>query len=377
MRTELLTDTEDLRRLCGPWRALHAEAGQTIFQSQEWLAAWWSVFGSRFGLRILALWQDGQLAGLIPCFLDRSRFGTYARSMGEHVIFGAYAPLIRDEALRESLPHGAEFFGHLLRRDRCAFIDYHHVPSSSTYFEQLAAELHTRSLIDVTSERSLPRLVVDLPGTWEEYVRSLSSHERHFARMIVRLPSRPDPPFSVRVRRDPAALDDLIRLHSMVWKGRGQSGYFMGRDGFEPFFRALLPELLASGTAAFYTFESRGEVIATTIAFLTGRQSCAYLSGRLVGHPAQKYSPGKALLTAIIHDSIAAGYGSCDLMEGLTEYKFRVGGGLSWFSRHTIIRAGIGGTRGRAFLGFLALRALARPKRLIQRIASVRRHDRV
>jgi CelD/BcsL family acetyltransferase involved in cellulose biosynthesis len=374
MRTELLTDADALRRLRGPWHTLHKEAAGTIFQTYEWLSSWWTVYGSRFGLRLLALWQDGELAGLVPCYVGRNSLGTYARSMGEHAVFGAYAPLIREEAVEECAEPTAGFLAGLLRIDRCGFIDYHHVPSPSPFFELLGPALRKAKCLDVTAERSLPRLVVTLPPTWEEYVQGLTAHERHFARMVARLETQKDPPFIVRVRRDPAALDDLVRLHSLVWEGRGQQGYFKGRAGFADFFKTLLPDLLARGAAAFYTIEAGGEVVATTVAFFTGRQSCAYLSGRLVDHPVKKYSPGKALLAAIIRDSIAAGFTSCDLMEGLTEYKFRVGGGLSWFSRHTIVRSGIRGVKGRAFLGFLALRTLWYPKRLMQRVDSVRRH---
>jgi CelD/BcsL family acetyltransferase involved in cellulose biosynthesis len=374
MRTELLTDTDALRRLRDPWHALHAAAEGTIFQTYDWLWSWWTIYGSRFGLRILALWQDGDLAGLVPCYVDRNALGAYARSMGEHAVFGAYAPLIRSEAEEECTGPTAAFFARLLRVDRCGFIDYHHVPSPSAFLERLGPAMNEEKCLDITAKRSLPRLVVQLPSTWEEYVKALSPHERHFARMVTRFETRPDPPFTVRVRRDPAALDDLIRLHSHVWEERGQRGYFKGREGFADFFRALLPGLLAREAAAFYTIEAGGEVVATTVAFFTGRQSCAYLSGRLAGHPVKKYSPGKALLTAIIRDSIRSGFTSCDLMEGLTEYKFRVGGGLSWFSRHTIVQSGLRGAQGRAFLGFVALRSLWNPKRLIRRIDSVRRY---
>jgi CelD/BcsL family acetyltransferase involved in cellulose biosynthesis len=323
---------------------------------------------------VLALWQDGELAGLVPCYVGRNSLGTYARSMGEHAVFGAYAPLIREEAVEECTEPATEFLAGLLRVDRCGFIDYHHVPSPSLFFERLGPALHKAKCLDVAAERSLPRLVVQLPPTWEEYVQALSPHERHFARMVARVEAQQDPPFVIRVRRDPAALNDLVRLHSLVWEGRGQQGYFKGRAGFADFFMTLLPDLLARGAAAFYTIEAGGEVVATTVAFFTGRQSCAYLSGRLVGHPAKKYSPGKALLTAILKDSIGSGFTSCDLMEGLTEYKFRVGGGLSWFSRHTIVQSGLRGVKGRAFLGFLALRTLWYPRRLMQRVDSVRRH---
>jgi CelD/BcsL family acetyltransferase involved in cellulose biosynthesis len=374
MRTEIITDGQALERLTDAWRDLHQRAGGTIFQSVEWLTSWWKVYGSHFALRVLALWQDGQLAGLVPCYVGRNALGAYARSMGEFAVFGAYAPLILPEALSTTMDPTADFFGHLLRVDRCGFIDYHHVPSPSPFFESLTPSLGNRNCLNVSVEKSLPRLLVQLPKTWDEYVRSLTSHERHFARLIARVEKQENPPFVIRVRHDMSGLDELVKLHSMVWAGRGQTGYFKGREGFESFFRTLLPSLLAEKKAAFYTVETGGEVVAVTVTFISNNQSCAYLSGRLTEHPLKKYSPGKALLTAIIRDSISAGFQTCDLMEGLTEYKFRVGGGLSWFSRHTILPRGIEGVKGRAFLGLLKIRSLWHPRRLVQRIRSVHRH---
>jgi CelD/BcsL family acetyltransferase involved in cellulose biosynthesis len=176
------------------------------------------------------------------------------------------------------------------------------------------------------------------------------------------------------MRQDPEALEDLIRLHGMVWSTRGQKGYFAGRDGFSEFFRILLPPLLARGAAAFFTVEVDGAVAATTIAFFTRDQSCAYLSGRDPAHELKKYSPGKALLYVIIRKSMQDRLASCDLMEGLTEYKFRVGGQFSWFSRYTMFKKGLGGLQGRTFLSILSLRKIWTLRRVFRRRSAIRRH---
>ena len=90
MRTELLTDTDALRRLRGPWHTLHTEASGTIFQTYDWLWSWWTVYGSRFGLRVLALWQDGELAG--PAAGLSGRAGPRVRIMGQLVSRRRWSP---------------------------------------------------------------------------------------------------------------------------------------------------------------------------------------------------------------------------------------------------------------------------------------------
>src|SRR6476469_9258180 len=54
---------------------LQANPSCSIFQTPEWLAAWWQAFGSNRTLLCLLFTNcDGNIVGLAPLYADRTRF---------------------------------------------------------------------------------------------------------------------------------------------------------------------------------------------------------------------------------------------------------------------------------------------------------------
>lgn len=67
MKLSLLGDLSSVS--AAEWRALQVGcAGATVFQSWEWLDAWWTVFGAPGAAQIHAAHDEGRLVGVMPLF---------------------------------------------------------------------------------------------------------------------------------------------------------------------------------------------------------------------------------------------------------------------------------------------------------------------
>jgi CelD/BcsL family acetyltransferase involved in cellulose biosynthesis len=367
--TEIIIDETRLFALEAAWRALHNEIGGSIFETPEWQLAWWAVYRDRFRLRVFAAWDGERLAGLLPCYLGTSFGITYLRLLGEYATYGEYLPLARAETGAEFAQLAARWGAEELRSGRIDLFDFHHFPAGSPLVEAFTAELGERGCRVNTKARSVPRIMMELPASWEEYVDALAFHERRWTRMYLRALERKDPPFTIAAEKTPEALDELVRLHGQLWRSRGSEGFFAERPRFEQFHRLLFSRLAGQGVARVYTLRNGTERVAAVLAYFIHGQCCVYLSGRIPDHPLNKYSPGKALISAVIRDAIREQKTICDLQEGTLEYKFRLGGRLSWFGRTTVIPPGLRAWKGILFLAALHLRALADPKASFQRFA--------
>lgn len=72
---EVLTSSEGLHHLAADWDGLARESGASVFHTAAWVQTWWQAFGHGRGLRALVVRSGGQLVGVFPLCLDRTRSG--------------------------------------------------------------------------------------------------------------------------------------------------------------------------------------------------------------------------------------------------------------------------------------------------------------
>ncbi|MCW5943689.1 MAG: GNAT family N-acetyltransferase [Fimbriimonadaceae bacterium] len=298
-----VVETADwIDRLVPQWSRLHVEAGGTSFQSPDWLAAWWDVFGGGRRPRVLTAYEGDDLVGLFPLCVGGSVFRRLA-PMGAGPS-DTLAPLIHPE---RQTPVAEAFAKEIVGLSGVDEVVLPELPESSPLASRLTGG----------SPRSVC-LKLDLPSTFDGYVKTLSKSLRYDVR---RLDKRAD-----RFRIEFAgasdaheALESFLNLHGRRWRKRGLPGAFFGRT--VRFQRAFAPAAIASGRLWLARVWIDGSLAGALYALRSGTNVGFYQSGfepRL-----SALSPGTLLVAATIRRAIEEGCTVFDFLRGDEPYKRR------------------------------------------------------
>jgi len=106
-RVRCIQSFEELAARSSEWRDLLQRAPAfTPFQTFEWHASWWRVFGDEFELFVLCAEEDGRLIGLAPLMLSKRRL--LGRRLRVAHFIGLYQSDYCDFILDESRPEALE-----------------------------------------------------------------------------------------------------------------------------------------------------------------------------------------------------------------------------------------------------------------------------
>lgn len=309
MIVDALDDDGALDRLEADWRALHAAAGATPFQSWEWARAWWT-HRRRGRLLLLCARDGGALVGLLP------------------LVVAPLGPLRRLTFL--GAPE-ADYQDLLAAPARAAAV-------RDAFAGWLAAAAHRWDVIDlpdVRAEAPLAALAAPTPAL---------AARRHPHRVCPYLPLDEDwrrragkqlrtrlPQKRRRLARDfelafdraagaelPHALDNLFWLHDRRWRRRGLPGAF-ARPSVRRFHRELARRFADRGWLRLHRLRVDGKTRAAFYCFGDGARVYYYLSG--FDLDLSRYSPGAVLMARAVEEAEADGARVFDLLRGDENYK--------------------------------------------------------
>jgi len=322
---ESLESVEDLR---GEWEALlEAFPYSTTFSTWEWLASWWRAYARNDKLLVLALRNSSSfLMGLAPFGLTAQRIaGVKLRSlrlMGD----GTHDSDNLDMPVRTGCE--AEFSRTLLdwlqqharKWDICQMCT---LPAHSPMGNRLLNDLKARGWKAFASTQ--PQSVVELPESWEAYLKRLSSKERGKIGLRTR---RLEKKFKVRIRKCveeaelDSALEALFELHGKHWRLRGLPGSFQIPERRQ-FYRELAPLLQSRQRLEFWLLEIDGRIVAAQFGFRHGDTVFSLQEGF-----DPEYSPdsvGYVLRGQVLKNLIGRGIRKYDFLGGAGESKLRWG----------------------------------------------------
>lgn len=357
LQTRLITTCDELQRLEAPWRQLHAESRGTIFQTYDWLMNWWTIYAQPgFSLRVFAVLDGERLVGLLPMFLEITGVPGIRmrrlRFLGVYEIYGEYSPLVSPGYEDNVIPLMAEFCLSNLYQKECSLVSFFRFSPDSKIMEHLLKEVKSRNPSIRYVPDCMARVMLTLPETWESYLNMLSPTEQEMLKRRTRSLFRKNVELEIITSPSDEAFEDFVRLHTATWRDKGIDGYFASSKRFEQFQRDITARLISTGNGRLYFFKKDGIRFAAVQAFFINDQCCFYLSGLDRHHELIRYSPGKVLLSLVIKDAIEGGYRSFDFQGGLEDYKFRLGGRRTSFSKTLIWN---GGYLNLKVVGFLAL----------------------
>lgn len=162
----------------------------------------------------------------------------------------------------------------------------------------------------------------DLPGSWDEYLRQLSSNFRSQVRRSYRqIGGDRQPSFR---SADPPDVDafarDLIRLNRSRMRIRGETSS-LENSAFRKFLKEAIQYMASHGIAWMDTIVQDGEVLGSTLHFVHGDTIYYYMAG--FDDKARKIRPGTALFALVMQRGIESGYARYDFLRGDEAYKYR------------------------------------------------------
>lgn len=284
-----------------------------LFVVPGWLKVWWQTFGTGWEPHLCSIRDSDELIGIAPLLFQ----GDTARLVGSPDVCDYLDVVVTPGS-------GRVFFQHLipyLRQQGISRLDLGVVRADSVIssdFFRTAKSLNCKvshQLEDVTME-------LDLPSTWDEFLKQLTGKERHeIRRKLRRLNEAARVNFRVVESRSEAskAVDSFLALFKL---NRSDKSDFM-TDQRAEFFRALALEMGARGILKLFFLELDETPAAAVMCF--DYNSTVYLYNN--GYDNQYRSLSVGLLSKIfaIQDSIRRGRDKYDFLKGTEAYKHRLG----------------------------------------------------
>jgi CelD/BcsL family acetyltransferase involved in cellulose biosynthesis len=351
LRIDEVRRTADFAALSSEWSLLADEAKASIFQTWEWAFSWWEVFGKEDSLRLLTVRDAAdRLVGVAPLVLDSRRVGPVSfrtlELVGHHSVSSEYLDLIVSPQHRDAVI--AALLDYVAGRWPDRLLHLYRVPASSATLEWVRLN---RTSAYYAVLRSEPTLVIQLPQTWEEYLKVLSANtRRNIRRHRTRASSELGAEFEVVIGGCEQHLEQLMELHQARMRSQGRRGSFASA-AFVRFHRALLRRVSGRGWSRFFFLSVDGRPVAARYGFVLGGRLFDYSVGL---DPAfERYSLGSVLLGHCAEYAIRAGLKYFDFLDA-GDYK------LHWNPREdpklTVV---LGPTRVASFRTLFGLRARA------------------
>ncbi|HEY6822495.1 MAG TPA: GNAT family N-acetyltransferase [Burkholderiales bacterium] len=335
---------EGLESLAAGWETLHAEAPvASVFTSWLWQYEWWKVYGQDQQLRVLVASEAGRTVGILPLYIQTSKVAgfpvrhlrlvgtggdTYPDDLGP--VLGGRSPGEVGRALAQAALR-LRGWDILALADMDARLRFHEAAAD----EARQAGL---SLREGTAERIS---FIDLPRSWDDYLKSASSTRRWRIRNRRRkLAALGQVRFFVW--DDPAtldcAMDQLIALHRKRWDASGERGSFATRQ-YNDFHRAVMKGCLERGWLRLYCLEIAGRIVAIDYAYRF-RNAVYFMQCGFDPELAQ-HAIGSVLLGYAVEHAIAEGNLVWDFLRGEHGYKEEWGTGVRHTMAVTVQRRGL------------------------------------
>ena len=311
------------------WEALLPKiACPTVFLAPWWVSAWHQVFGppvaGRDPFTVLLVEDGGELVGVVPLMSEGDRLVL----VGDPDLFD-YQDLIVTEGREAEV--ATALLAYLSDWDSggraWTALELPSVPADSATADALVEAADGGGFrVEITEAAVAP--VAELPGTWDEFLGSLSKKHRHELRRKIRKIEAAGTVLQVTVG-DPSALDptalradveDFFRLMSATGEAKTA---FLTPDR-RRFFHLLAERAADRDVLRLSFLELDGERVAACMVFDYAGVYLLYNSG---------YDPARSDLSVglinkafAIREAIESGRRRFDFLKGAERYKYDLGG---------------------------------------------------
>ncbi|MGD8210288.1 MAG: GNAT family N-acetyltransferase [Desulfobacterales bacterium] len=289
-----------------PWNCL--------FVLPVWLKTWWQNFGRDATLYLLGVRHEGRTIGIAPL----QRRDDTVRFIGDKNVCDNLDFIVDPN-------NAADFFHRLityLKRDGVKRLELEPVRRDSsvmTHLIAVAAETGCRySYVD--DERYY---ALNLPGSWDDYLRMLRGKERHEIRRKLRRLNEAGQ-INFRMIENADSVSEEMEIFLNLFKSnRSDKAEFMN-DQMVSFFKELAASLNEARILRLFFLDLDQIPVAATICF--DYRSTMYLYNNGYDNRFASLSVGLLAKILSIKESIQSGLQIYDFLKGAEGYKQRLGG---------------------------------------------------
>ena len=311
-RTEIkicvLRSVNEIRKVSQEWRELFNTCGATAFQNPDWLLPWIEVFSPETILFIqVRHWN--QLIGLVPLLIYRRNQEQVLAFMGGGI--SDYLDALIAPGWEQKTLAGI-FCAVLQMREDWTVLDLTDLPVGSPL-------LRSPSFQEAVREHDSCS-VLYLPTSKDELLHLFSKRQRANLRSArSRLQRAGGGQIEIATEQNLSeSLDDLFRLHTTRWCGRGHSGV-LADERVRCFHLACAPQLLKAGILHLARLRLENRTLAVIYSLFFDRRACCYLQG--FDPEFASLSSGTQLMYSVMCDALDRGMREFDFLRGEEAYK--------------------------------------------------------
>jgi len=285
-----------------------------IFVLPPWLEVWWHEFGFEAELYLGAVRQGGTITGIAPLLLKGSEaFFIGSADVCDYLDF-VIVPGREVDFLNILLDD--------LRWRGVSRLNLGPLRPNSTVLTHLIGIARDRKC-EVSCKVEDISLKLDLPPTWQEYLRTLTQKQRHEVRRKLRRFSEAGD-VNYRIVEDSESASQSIALFLKLFRESRQDKAIFLTARMESFFTSLAKAMGQAGLLRLGILELNALPVAAVMCFDYNNTVFLYNNG----YDPQYNSLSVGLISKVlcIKDSIERGRGIFDFLKGAEEYKHRLGG---------------------------------------------------
>ena len=286
----------------------------SVFVLPVWLKVWWNLFGSGHEMFICNVQLDGKTIGIAPLM-----------KKGDAVSFLGGTDVCDYQDFIIEPGKEKDFFSALLddlKKQGVLFLNLAHLRPDSTVLTSLVP-LTAEKGYTVETVKEDVSYEMDLPVTFEAYLESLTTKQRHeVRRKLRRFTEEGDIKYRF-ISQEPELSAALETFFRMFVESRQDKAAFL-TDKMKAYFKTLVTALANAGLLRLGVLELDGKPVAEIICF--EYRSCMYLYNS--GYDPQYIGLSAGLLSKVlaIKDSIDKGIKKFDFLKGPEPYKAHLGG---------------------------------------------------
>lgn len=301
-------------------RLLEKHQRPHLFATPEWHKIWWDEFHPGKELLVLTIERrDDDPVAIVPLYRKVQEGRKVLRFVGGIDLTDYLGPLCSPEDRASA----AGVLVDWLSKTEVEWdeFDAHNLPVPDGFADALIDEADLAGLRFELDEEETAA-VLRLPATFDDYLESLSSKERHELKRKRRRIARDHPDVRVRAATSETLDADLKTFVEMHRGAEGHKGHFM-KPEIATFFERLAHEFDALGWLRLDLLEIAGKPVAGTFGFQLDR--AFYLYNSAYEPDFRQASPGFVLVAELIEDCISRGLEIFDFLRGPERYKYQLG----------------------------------------------------
>jgi CelD/BcsL family acetyltransferase involved in cellulose biosynthesis len=306
--------TQKLDDLLYSWRDLQHLDWNCLFTLPPWLRAWWCEFGDGIKPHIFTIQKDNKVMGIAPLLIKDGR----ACFIGSPDVCD-YLDFVITPDMENY------FFSRLLdelEKENVNYLELHCLRPDSTVVQGLIPVVKSRGYKFII-EQEATSVEIDLPGSWDEYLATLNTKQRHeIRRKLKRLLEAGNVDY--RILSDWSLIEEHFDhfLEMFRTSREDKAGFMTAR--METFFRRMARDMALAGLLRLGVLGLDGEDVAMLM--FSEYRDVVYLYNS--GYDPRYSSLSVGLLSKLycLRGSIEEGKDKFDFMKGSEVYKYRLGG---------------------------------------------------